>query len=386
VSINFPNAPTTGQLYPSPPVAGVPVYRWDGAKWLIQTVATAVAMRNYVINGAMMVSQENGSAVGTTGPYFAVDQFSVGSGLATGTYSAAQVASLTPSGSPNRLRVTATAVQTSTAPSDLLLVDTRLEGRRVADLQFGTATAKQIVLQFGVKAPAGIYCVTMANGASNRSYTAEFTIAAGEANIDVVKSVTVPGDVIGTWTMDNTMGLHVTWALVAGSTYVQPAGAWGSANCIASPNQFHFLGTVGNVFELFDVGLYQGNVAPAFQVPDFASELILCKRYWQKTYDYTVAPGAGGTNGPLTARCQVGESYAYAGSLYFLPELRAAPTVTIYSFSTGAVGKTYNNIAGDVAAMLTNPPSTKFVNIQVSGVVITAPTSNYSHLVANARM
>jgi hypothetical protein len=33
VGINFPNAPTTGQLYPSPPVAGMPVYRWDGAKW-----------------------------------------------------------------------------------------------------------------------------------------------------------------------------------------------------------------------------------------------------------------------------------------------------------------------------------------------------------------
>jgi hypothetical protein len=33
MGINFPNAPTTGQLYPQPPVAGLPVYRWDGTKW-----------------------------------------------------------------------------------------------------------------------------------------------------------------------------------------------------------------------------------------------------------------------------------------------------------------------------------------------------------------
>jgi hypothetical protein len=36
MGINFPNAPTTGQLYPQPPVAGQPIYRWDGAKWTTQ--------------------------------------------------------------------------------------------------------------------------------------------------------------------------------------------------------------------------------------------------------------------------------------------------------------------------------------------------------------
>jgi hypothetical protein len=36
MGINFPNAPTTGQLYPQPAVAGLPVYRWDGQKWTTQ--------------------------------------------------------------------------------------------------------------------------------------------------------------------------------------------------------------------------------------------------------------------------------------------------------------------------------------------------------------
>lgn len=31
--LDFPSSPTTGQKFPQPAVAGVPVYTWDGAKW-----------------------------------------------------------------------------------------------------------------------------------------------------------------------------------------------------------------------------------------------------------------------------------------------------------------------------------------------------------------
>ena len=30
---DFPASPTTGQKYPTPAVAGVPQYTWDGEKW-----------------------------------------------------------------------------------------------------------------------------------------------------------------------------------------------------------------------------------------------------------------------------------------------------------------------------------------------------------------
>jgi hypothetical protein len=33
MGLNFPNVPTTGQQYPSPAVAGIPIYTWDGVKW-----------------------------------------------------------------------------------------------------------------------------------------------------------------------------------------------------------------------------------------------------------------------------------------------------------------------------------------------------------------
>ena len=33
--LDFPSAPSTGQKYPAPPLKGVPVYTWDGEKWII---------------------------------------------------------------------------------------------------------------------------------------------------------------------------------------------------------------------------------------------------------------------------------------------------------------------------------------------------------------
>jgi hypothetical protein len=191
-----------------------------------------------------------------------------------------------------------------------------IEGVNVADLKFGSATAKTVTVQFGVRAPAGTYSIVLVNGAGNRSYVAEYVIAAGEANTDVVKSVTIPGDVAGTWATDNTMGLSVHFGLAAGSTLQQAAGSWGTGNVVGSPNQFNFMGTVGNVFELFDVGLYQGNVAPAFEVPDYAATLRACKRYFQFVQGQQVVP-----------ICLATTSFALSGS--YEVEMRAAPAQTL---------------------------------------------------------
>jgi hypothetical protein len=36
VPLDFPNSPAVGDKWPSPPVWGVPIYTWDGEKWLTQ--------------------------------------------------------------------------------------------------------------------------------------------------------------------------------------------------------------------------------------------------------------------------------------------------------------------------------------------------------------
>ena len=262
-----------------------------------------VTKKNYIVNGAMMVSQENGTGNLNTPGGWPADNFVAIYGNA-GALNYAQVASLTPSGSPNRIRFGVVTADTSVAAGDYFLVYQNIEGLRVADLKLGTAAAKTFTLQFGVKAPAGTYCVTFGSTDNTRSYVVEYIIAAGEANTDVVKSLTITGDTLttaGVWTADNNIGLRVKWCLMAGSSWQTTAGAWNNAtNIFGSANQFNFMGTAGNVFELFDVSLTEGTVAPPFQVPDYASELAACKRYYRQIITGSVQfPVVAFTNGAI---------------------------------------------------------------------------------------
>ena len=247
-----------------------------------QYVDARLAKKNYVINGAMMVSQENGATAANSnaGFYFPVDQFAQVVST-TGVFTLHQNATVTPAGSPNRIRLTVTTADTSIATSDTALLYTRIEGYRAADLRFGASGAKTVTLQFGVRAPAGTYCVALLNSANNRNYVTEYVISAGEANTDVVKSVTIPGDTSGTWLKDNGVGLDIRWVLMAGTNFHVAAGTWLNSASYATANQFNWLGTNGNIFDLFDVSLTEGTTAPSFTVPDYADELLACQRYFQ---------------------------------------------------------------------------------------------------------
>ena len=342
MAFDFPNSPTIGQVYNG--------YVWDGEKWQVQGAATFGAVRydtaqgltsaqksqarsnidvlkkNYIINGAMMISQENGSTSGGVSGYYPVDQFFSNITGSSGTIATAQVTnSPSPAGSPNRLRYVAATADAAVAAGDLAWVTTRVEGLRAADLRFGSAAAKTVTLQFGVRAPAGTYCVTFRNGGGlpTRSYVAEYVISAGEANTDVVRSVTLTGDIAGTWLADNTVGIEVSWTLMCGTTYQTPAGVWTAGNLLGTANQFNFMGTANNFFELFDVSLTEGTVAPSFQVPDYASELALCRRYYERVGMTFIA-----TSSP------------YHNTAWFKASKRTMPTVTIVNGNgnSGTVG------------------------------------------------
>jgi len=390
-ALNFPSSPSVGQTYPSPAVSGQPVYTWDGEKWVggtgggniyiadsapaapvgslwwesdtgtlyvryndgnsIQWVAilgpsTPPAPRkNYIVNGAMMVSQEFGSAAVATNNYV-VDQFlqqSTHGGVTT----QQQVASPTPGGSPNRIRVTVTTADTSVGASEYLQFAHPIEGLRVADLRMGTASAKTVTLRFGVRAPAGTYCVSFRNGATNRTYVAEYVVTAGEANTDTMKSITVALDQTGTWASDNTQGLGILWQLLCGSTWqTATPNIWQAAAFNATANQFNFMGTVGNTFELFDVSLTEGTVAPPFQVPDYPSELALCQRYYEKLGTGQIGMGQCATTTSAVIHLQYVEKRA-------LPTLGATLPLTVYNAGTGTLAVT------SVTASLVAPTPTR---------------------------
>lgn len=335
--------------------------------------------KNYIVNGGMQISQENGTAASAAPGYYPADQWR-NEFSSAGAVSAAQVASSTPGGSPYRIRATVTAADASVASSDYSVISQRIEGNRVADLRFGNAAAKAITVQFGVKAPAGTYCVAVRNGAPNRIIVGEYTITAGQANSDVVRSVTFAGDTTGTWAFDNTTGMELIFVLMAGSSFVQSPNNWsGASSVFATSNQFNLLGTVGNVFELFDVGLYEGSSAPPFQLPDFNDELDRCQRYWEKSYDYATAVGTATNNG-VRGSLQNSAPASY-GAGTFLKRKRVAPTVTLYSPNNGAPGNGYDT--ANRATSAANVGETQYMIVNAFG---TSTTPILYHYTANARL
>lgn len=325
--------------------------------------------RNYLINGGMMVSQENGATASSTTGYYPVDQWSYNSGLTTGVISAGQVASLTPGGSANRIRATVTTAQAS-AGTDIAYLEQRLEGVRVGDLLWGNAGAKTVTLQVGVRSPvSGTFEVQVVNNTFASQVLGSFTIAAGEVNTDVVKSVTLTGVTTGTWTPDN-----------IGRMYVRIFMVWGGVQTA------NLCATNGNVLELFDVGLYEGTTAPAFQLPDLISELAACRRYWRSSYVQGTQPGSATNTAAIRHFPEGSTTFANMGHILFDPPMRATPTVTLYAPGSGTAGKIRNMDAGtDLPGAIADPEPTGFFAFVNSSSVTTATTLGF-HFKADARM
>ena len=144
-------------------------------------VTNTAETRNRIVNGAMQVSQENGNTAGATQTYYAVDQFMMQHNM-TCTFTLQRVQVVTPNGSVNRLRGTVTVADASLAASDIAYLAQPIEGIRVADFGYGTAAAQQSILRFGFKGPAGTYSIAIPNSGSTRTYLANFTVSAGQAN------------------------------------------------------------------------------------------------------------------------------------------------------------------------------------------------------------
>jgi hypothetical protein len=117
----------------------------------------------------------------------------------------------------------------------------------------------------------------------DRSYIKTFTVSA--ANTDTEYTLTIPGDTTGTWLTDTSLGVIVTFTLACGSTFQGTDSSWQSGNLLGTSSVTNGMGTGGNVFELYDVGLHLDpdatGVAPKWQTPDYASELAACQRYWE---------------------------------------------------------------------------------------------------------
>jgi len=363
MGINFPAAPIIGELYPTPAIAGIPQYKWDGTAWLAMTpsaltyvqrggdtmtghlalptspAAANAVRRDFVeayaapfdamsysgmqINGGMEVNQTPG-AVGAGGY--------VGDGWRVGTAGSMSVSALidgtggTLFYTPYRLLLSVTAGASLTT-NDYTQVQQYIEGYRVVRLQWGKTSAQPITIGFWTAHHrTGLYSVVVRNGADNRSYATTYTQNA--ADIAQYNVVTIPGDTTGTWTVDNTIGLKVAFSFGCGTAFTATsANTWLAGNYIAAPGQINAAAAATDVFRLTGVVVLPGSQAPtAAQSPlimrPYDQELLTCERYYQK---YT---------GMLVEGYQAAGGVVYKDHFLTTP-MRAVPTLGATNHSFG---------------------------------------------------
>ena len=262
------NAGTTGIL----PIAGGGTAGTGGA----------IGFKNRIINGAMVIDQRNaGASVTPTAGAYSLDRWKTGNSIES-KYSIQQNAgSVTPpTGFTNYLGCTSLSAYSLTT-TDFFLQYQPIEGYNIADLGWGTASAKTVTLSFQVYSSlTGTFGGTLLNSAANRCYVFGYSIPV--ANTWTTVSVTIAGDTTGTWLTTTGQGINVFFSLGAGSSVTGTAGSWGSTLYRSVTGQTSVVGTNGATFYITGVQLEVGTTATNFDVRSYGTELALCQRYCWK--------------------------------------------------------------------------------------------------------
>jgi hypothetical protein len=302
MALDFPSSPAANELYPSkPPVPGV-AYRAMGPDWY--DMYGRASPTNLAINGTMLISQINGLTDGTSSGLYMADQFNMYFTSNVGAFRGQRVAVPTPKGTPHRLRVTVNTADPVMDTNESLSLMTAFEGTVMAGLRWGTAYGIPLVIRFGFRGPAGTYGMTLRNNALDRSYVVPVTVTAGQANTDLEFIFIVPPCPDSTWPTDNTRWGTLYWFLSQNAVQTTSFPfQWRPSNQTAPSTITNNVGVAGNVFELFDVGVYADpnwtGMPPEWELPDHTTELRRCQRYWCKIYN---SRGTVGT-ATLAARC-----------------------------------------------------------------------------------
>ena len=340
--------------------------------------------RNRIINGAMMIDQRNaGASVSATsgGQYF-VDRWCTS--ISAASKFTAQQSSTAPAGFAKSLLITSSTAWTVGA-TDYATLNQFIEGFNVADLGWGAVGASTVTLSFSVRSSlTGTFggVVTNATNAASATRSYPFTYTISAANTWEQKTVTIAGDTSGTWGTSNAGGVSIQFSLAAGSSQTATANTWtGVAAYYGATGQTNILATNGATFYITGVQLEAGTNATPFEQRLYGTELALCQRYYQKTYDISVAPASITQIGTLF-------TFAYSSNTLtmnwrFKVEMRATPTVTAYSPDSGTAGNGVNGAGGDYAVTIIRQgtSSTSFFNQTIGN-----GNFAYQHAIATAEL
>jgi len=342
--------------------------------------------RNRIINGDMRIDQRNAGASVTISSVFHTDRWQAyedSDGVMT-----AQQNSSAPTGFTNSLKITTTTADASLSALQFACVLQSLEGYNVSDFAFGTVSAQSITISFWVRSSlTGTFGGVVKNtGTGTRSYP--FTYSISTADTWERKTVTISGDTTGTWSTDNSCGMQILFGLGVGSTYSGTAGAWSGSNLISATGAVSVLGTLNATWYITGVQLEAGSTATDFERRPIGTELALCHRYFETSYQNGTAVGTSDTSTCVGLYAEKENSTQWGYYVSWKTIKRSNPTATLYS-ATGASGNIRNistsaDLTANFASAIT--PNTVGGLIQVSVAGINAGNTLGFHWTAQSEL
>jgi len=295
--------------------------------------------RNRIINGDMRIDQRNAGAAVTASGNFPVDRF-IAVNSTDGAFSAQQDTSVpTGAGFVNSLKFTTTTADATLTTFQNLNLTHQIEGTNVADLMWGSASARTVTLSFWVRSSlTGTFGGALRNSGATRSYPFSYSISV--ADTWEYKTLVIPGDTSGTWLTTTGLGVQVVFGLGAGPDRSGTAGAWAAANAIAPTGAVSVIGTLNATWYITGVQLETGSVATPFERRPFGTELALCQRYCYSAKDDGDANSVFGT-GMAFSGTSAGVGIVFPVTMRASPStLTTAGSFNVWSSSGSALSVT----------------------------------------------
>jgi hypothetical protein len=336
--------------------------------------------KNKLINGSMLVDQINEGALVTVngvGPLQSVDMWRAQGMAAAGVFTLQQSTALFPTSGYSQASLSAivTTADGALAAADNYQIYQSIEGYRIRDLQFGTATAKTTTLSFMARSNTpGTYPVSLRNAAGNRSYVSSFNIAVADTWTPI--TIVIPGCTDGVWPIINATGAILTFCMGAGTTFHSPTlNSWQTGNFLSTAALGNLISTLNATLQIADIQLEQGNAASPFEVKPWEEVLRDCQRYVWKTFRVGTIPASavgsnvGGITFPAT---RAGALTQFCQNIQFPVNMRTTPSVTTYN-PVGAGAQVRDTSAGaDCAATALLSSSDRSISVSCNGNAATA--------------
>lgn len=351
--------------------------------------------RNRIINGDMRIAQRTTSSQtvnSSSSDVYPVDRFHAWVNSPSSAVLAIQRSSDVPTGQgfANSTVISVSTADGTYGTGELSGFRQIIEAYNIEDLQWGTVNAKAASLSFWTKSSVtGTHSGVIANGDWTRTYGFTFTISSANT-WQYVKIENVPGETTGSWGgSSNGRGIQIVFNLGAESGRLVSAGSWTTTSevSIGVTGSIQLTSTLNANLYITGVQFEVGSYATTFERRPFGTELALCQRYFQKSYQQSDAVGTVTQNGMFRMYMNGLSNFTVGQyNIFFKTSMRTLPTVVGYSPETGASGKFRDYNAPNDKDFTSLYTTTEFSSWQNASITATTTPNIGAQWTANAEL